>query len=153
VTYYPCILNYNVALDDLVAPNDQIWPPPKRRTYRKNYPAWARSLIHRNLETIDGKDFPIHHWWLNPRSKHPDCRKLGTSKDGVVIGKFGYELTREDACNDGFAESVDPLGALLEALGRLNEMNEKQVRYHLWAEIRFIPDPGWPLFDKPSYLL
>jgi len=92
-------------------------------------------------------------WWRMPRTKASDCYKLGTSTAWSVDGRYGYEMTKELAVQDGFWASIDPLGDLLEGLKSINNMKTDEVLEWKWAEIHFGPERGWPIDELPAYRL
>jgi len=71
-------------------------------------------------------------WWLNPRNRHPDCRKLGIAF-GTATPIYGHEFTAVTAKNDGY----DTLYELFNILMELHSMEYEAVMDHQWASIRW----------------
>ena len=121
-------------------------------TIRPNLDAWEKTYLHAvNKHRRTGEDSPLHAWWRSPRVKAPDCYKFGTCTTWWLNRLPGEQITAAVAVQDGMWREVHPKDALISTLGKINEMSEKEVLEHTWAEIHFTPDAGWPTGELPAY--
>ena len=84
---------------------------------------------------------PLDMWWRSPRTKHPDCYKMGMADFTVFTVRRGKDFTVQDARYDGFKWP----GELIEGLGKLNLMDEIAVREWPWGIIHFEWRRGYPV--------
>jgi hypothetical protein len=108
----------------------------KTQTTRLNADLWRQ----RWRKARNGGNDIFHIYWRNPRTRHPDCRKLGLAR--WLIDEFlvltGSEISDIIAYRDGFY-SVEEM---VRELAKLNNMTPVEVLKAEWAVIRWIWTDG-----------
>lgn len=76
---------------------------------------------------------PLHIWWKNPRTRHPECYRVGIVACNWVCLTGGWDFTTEEAKMDGF----DSVEDYITALGELNGMNRMEAINSSWTQINW----------------
>jgi len=85
-----------------------------------------------------GEPVIAHMWWKNPRTRHPDCYKIGRVTVKQAGRKLGAYFDQEDATRDGFTT----IREYKQELARLNEMPWYEVDRTTWTQIIW-KKSGW----------
>lgn len=112
--------------------HDQIKDGRKRQTIRP-FKKWYTDQVRRVKMT----GAPLHIWWRNPRTRHPQGHKMGEVSLDIAYVKKGWELTTADARRDGFVCLED----LLDTLGNMYGTDRQAVLFASWWVIRWEEPP------------
>jgi hypothetical protein len=85
--------------------------------------------------------------WRNPRYRHPEHFKIGTTSATICERIKGRHFTRKVANMDGFYSDY-PVDDLIERLGELNEMTYEEVWDYTWTRVGW-GNKAYLLFSKP----
>jgi hypothetical protein len=94
----------------------------------------------------------MHMFWRSPRTRNPECYKIGIVNWSMCCRKTGREFTEQDALWDGFC-TIDQY---IEALGIHNHMSYWEVLDYEWTQLVWDRD-GWiegphrPPLGSPAY--
>ena len=107
---------------------EKILDGTKTMTTRHDTKHWYWSMIELGSK--------LDMWWKNPRTKHPECYKIGIAVCSRTHRCTGQWFTSEDARKDGF----DSLRDYKVRLGELNNLPHYEVDRVYWTQIEW---DGW----------
>ena len=79
------------------------------------------------------KDTRLDMWWQNPRTRHPDCYKMGRALCSWTRPREGWKFTTEEAKWDGF----DSVEDYVTRLGEMYDMDRVEVLDWVWTQIKW----------------
>ena len=109
---------------------DKILDGTKTMTTRLDAKGWY-------FRTIAGGSV-LDMWWQNPRTRKPDCYKIGRTVCYSLDRKTGAYFDQKDAEQDGFPT----IREYKEALAKLNNMPWYEVDRTMWTQIRWVDQSG-----------